>query len=214
MNFEYLRKKMVEEQIVRRGIHNPKVIEAMRKVWRHEFIPEEELSNAYADCPLSIGEGQTISQPFMVAIMTQSLKIHKADVVLEIGTGSGYQTAILAELAKEVYTIEKIEALSLRAQKILNKLHYSNIHFCTGDGSLGWQEKLNFEAIMVTAAAPAPLENLFEQLGDQGRLLIPIGDRLNQVLMLYTKKQKEIKEERICGCVFVPLIGQYGWHAN
>lgn len=212
MNFEKLRENMVKEQIIKRGIRDPGVIKAMRKVPRHEFVSGKEMMNAYEDCPISIGEGQTISQPFMAALMTQCLKLKKEDNILEIGTGSGYQTAVLAEVSKEVYTIERIQKLFLGAQKILHDLGYANIIFREGDGTLGWaEEELLFDGIIVTAGSSSALvERLSQELKEGGRLVVPLGDRLAQELTVFTKISKQLKEEKICRCIFVPLIGRFG----
>lgn len=213
MNFEEMRYGMVRGQIIGRGIQDLRVIEAMRRVPRHEFVPESERHRAYEDCPIPIGEGQTISQPFMVALMTQSLNVTKREKVLEIGTGSGYQTAVLAELASEIHTFERIADLSDRAREVLQKLKYDNVHFYVGDGSRGVLSKdLLFDCVMVTAACPRPLDILFEALTSRGRMIIPIGDRSIQTLTLFTKERTKIIEKKICQCVFVPLIGQYGWN--
>jgi protein-L-isoaspartate(D-aspartate) O-methyltransferase len=214
MDFAHLRNKMVEDQIVARGITDVGVIEAMRRVPRHEFIPEEAIELAYNDCPIPIGEGQTISQPYMVALMTQCLGLNKLARVLEVGTGSGYQTAVLAELCKEVYSIERIESLANCARQRLERLDYKNITIIHGDGSLGEPESpQQTNAIIVTAASPGNLDHLFLQLSPSGKLVVPVGDRENQILKLFTKSQNRTIEEPICGCRFVPLIGQYGWTA-
>lgn len=210
-DFEKERLTMVEDQLKRRGIRDERVLEAMRKVPRHAFVPEAHQDAAYEDRPLPIGEGQTISQPYMVAIMTQSLELEGEEKVLEIGTGSGYQTAILAELAKEVYTIERIPALLERAQNTLQYLGYKNIFFMIGDGTKGWPGKAPFDGIIVTAGAPEIPQTLLSQLADGGRLVIPVGPRYTQTLYKVTKQGKNYKEEDITGCVFVPLLGEYGW---
>ena len=210
--FEVLRNKMVDEQIAARGITDEAVLEALRRVPRHEFVPKEAVDLAYKDCPVAIGEGQTISQPFMVALMTQCLGLNKSKRVLEIGTGSGYQTAILAELCYEVCSIERIKALADAARQRLGKLNYTNVKIFHGDGSLGGAESPQlFDAIMVTAASPGRLEHLIIELAPEGRLVVPIGDRASQTLKLFTKSQGRILEESVCSCAFVPLIGEYGW---
>ncbi|MGB9698256.1 MAG: protein-L-isoaspartate(D-aspartate) O-methyltransferase [Thermodesulfobacteriota bacterium] len=210
-DFEKERLAMVEEQLKRRGIRDGRVLEAMSKVPRHTFVPEAHRGAAYEDRPLPIGEGQTISQPYMVAVMTQSLELKGEERVLEIGTGSGYQTAILAELAKEVCTIERIPLLLERAQSTLQRLGYENIFFKVGDGTKGWPEKAPFEGIIVTAGAPEIPQTLLAQLADGGRLVIPVGPRYTQTLYKVTRRGKNYKEEDITGCVFVPLLGEYGW---
>jgi len=212
-NFEELRDKMVEEQIIKRGIKDADVIEVMRRVPRHKFVPEDEMDQAYQDCPLPIGEGQTISQPFMVALMTECLQLGKEDFVLEIGTGSGYQTAILAELSQGVISIEKNQILADRTRKKLMQLQYHNIHIFCRDGTLRYQDtSQKFNAIIVTAGAPSRINHLLDQLYIQGRIVIPIGNRELQTLMLFIKGKRRIIEKKICDCVFVPLVGQYGWN--
>lgn len=206
-----LRYRMVEEQLIPRGICNEKVLNAFRKVPRHKFIPNENLVNAYGDYPLPVGEGQTISQPYMVALMTQCLDLKGDERVLEIGTGSGYQLAILAELAKEVYSVERIAILAQRAKTTLDALGYTNIKIKVGDGTEGWDEFAPYDGIIVTAGAPSVPEPLVGQLAEDGRLAIPIGGAFSQILMLIRKEEGKITEEEICGCVFVPLIGKYGW---
>jgi len=202
---------MVENQLIARGINDARVIRAFLKVPRHLFVPEGELEEAYDDHPLPIGDGQTISQPYMVALMTQCLELKGDERVLEVGTGSGYQTAILAELAREVYTIERIEGLAKRAKDVLTGLGYENIHYRVGDGTEGWEEFAPYDAIIVTAAAPKVPPPLIEQLAEGGRLVAPIGRRFGQELVRVRKEKGRLREEDICGCVFVPLIGKYGW---
>lgn len=211
MDFDYLRKKMVEVQLLTRDISDKRVIDVFLKVPRERFVPAAEADSAYADYPLPIGCGQTISQPYMVAIMTQCLGLKGKEKALEIGTGSGYQTAILAELAKKVYTIERFQELSDRAKRILTELEYKNIYFKADDGSVGWKEHGLFDAIIVTAAAPSAPNSLLEQLANRGRLVIPIGGTFSQVLTVYTKNKKKIGTTAVCGCVFVPLVGREGW---
>ena len=202
---------MVQDQLIGRGIKDPRVIKAMRKVARHEFIPNEFRQHAYEDHPIGIGHGQTISQPFMVAAMTEALQLSPEDLVLEIGTGCGYQTAILAELSREVYSIERIAELSQDAQINLGKLQYQNVHLKVADGTLGWQQGLTFDAILVAAAAPDAKIPFLEELKTDGRLVIPLGDRHDQTLCRITKTEGGLMTEEICRCVFVPLIGQHGW---
>ncbi len=209
--FKEKRERMVKEQLIRRGIHDERVLNAMRKVPRHLFVPPDLIEEAYNDYPLPIGYGQTISQPYMVALMTEALEIKENDKVLEIGTGSGYQTAILAELCKEVYTIERILPLLERAKEILRKLGYKNIHFRAGDGTLGWPENKPYDAIIVTAGAPKIPQPLLDQLAEGGRLVIPIGDRFSQELIKVTKLEGEFIRENLGGCRFVDLIGIHGW---
>ncbi|NOZ64107.1 MAG: protein-L-isoaspartate(D-aspartate) O-methyltransferase [Caldiserica bacterium] len=211
MDWETLRKRMVEEQIKRRGIRDKRVIDAFLKVPRHEFVPPESKVEAYNDYPLPIGGGQTISQPYMVALMTELLRLKGNEKVLEIGTGSGYQTAILAELAGEVYTVERIESLLQRAKEILDRLGFKNIFYRVGDGTEGWREYSPFDGIIVTAASPKVSAPLLEQLREGGRLVIPVGERYSQDLVRITKKGERFKEENFGPCVFVPLIGEFGW---
>ncbi|NIM05982.1 MAG: protein-L-isoaspartate(D-aspartate) O-methyltransferase, partial [Armatimonadetes bacterium] len=192
------------EDLRRHGLADERVLQVMGKVPRHCFVPEYEQPRAYDDDPLSIGHGQTISQPYMVAIMTRCLSLSGEEKLLEIGTGSGYQTAILAELAAQVYTIERVEPLSLRAQKTLKELGYTNVNSRVGDGTLGWPEAAPFDAILVTAGAPEIARPWKEQLAENGRLVVPLGQRYSQTLMVYTKQGGKLKEEPICGCVFVP----------
>ena len=202
---------MVEEQLRRRGISDPHVLEAMAKVPRHLFVPGNYQPAAYEDRPLPIGEGQTISQPYMVAVMTQSLELRGDERVLEIGTGSGYQSAILAELSQKVYTIERIPALMEGSRKILDELGYSNLFYRIGDGSKGWPEEAPFDGIIVTAGAPNTPETLKSQLAEEGKLVIPTGPRLTQTLYKVTRKGGHFVEEEVTGCVFVPLVGDFGW---
>ena len=199
------RKEMVEYQIRRRGISDKKVLKAMLKVPRHLFVPEQMRELAYGDEPLPIGEGQTISQPYIVAYMTEALKLTGKEKVLEIGTGSGYQTAILAEIVQEVYTVELIPELSRRAQKVLAELGYQNIHFLVGDGTRGWPEHAPYEAILVSAAPATVPRSLAEQLKLGGRMIIPVGTDF-QELVLVTRTESGWQEERLIGVRFVPLI--------
>lgn len=207
MDFKSQRRQMAKEQIAARGIRSKAVLRAILKVERHKFVPAESQESAYSDFPLSIGEGQTISQPYMVALMSEQLKLSGKEKVLEVGTGSGYQTAILAELAKEVFSIERIESLAIRAKELLDSLGYTNIFTKVGNGSLGWQENAPYERIMVTAAGAKVPDPLFEQLKEGGLLLMPVGeDRVSQVLTLVKKEGGKPKSSPICGCVFVPLV--------
>lgn len=203
---------MVKEQIELRGVKDKRVLDAMRKVPRHLFVPKEYLSEAYDDHPVPIGEGQTISQPYIVALMTSLLELKGEERVLEIGTGSGYQTAILAELAREVFSVERIDSLAKSAEKRLRELGYSNVKIKIDDGSLGWEEHSPYDAIIVTAAAPKVPRPLLKQLKVGGRLVIPIGDRFFQSLYRYIKKDEEtVESQDFGGCVFVPLRGKEGW---
>ncbi len=205
------RLKMVSDQLVRRGIEDQKVLEAMRKVERHLFVDEKYWDKAYDDTPLSIACSQTISQPYMVALMTELIDPDEDKTVLEIGTGSGYQTAILAELCKRVYSIERHNELAEQAENLLNELGYQNVEIKTGDGTLGWSEKAPFDAIIVTAGSPDVPEVLVNQLVECGNLVIPIGTQFRQNLELVQKRGDSYIKKTICGCIFVPLIGKGGW---
>ena len=210
-SFESERKVMVEDQIRRRGILDGRVLGAFLKVPRHEFVPENLRGDAYRDCPLPIGDGQTISQPYMVASMTAAGTIKPDDRVLEIGTGSGYQAAILAELAAEVYSVERRESLSLAAQPVLDRLGYDNIHLKVSDGTLGWESESPFSAIVVTAGAPHMPAPLVDQLAIGGRLVIPIEEGFSQVLYIIERTPSGIEKRRGERCTFVPLVGEHGW---
>jgi len=202
---------MVEIQIKRRGINNARVLNAFQTVPRHLFVPEEYQADAYADHPLPIGNGQTISQPYIVALMTASLELTGAEVVLEIGTGSGYQTAILAALAKEVHSVERISQLSERAAHNLRSLEMNNVFLHVGDGSLGWPDDAPYDRILITAAAPEIPKTMIDQLKTNGRIVGPIGGRWRQMLEVWVKEKKRIKKEQILPVVFVPLRGTHGW---
>ncbi len=210
-NFYLARNKMVDTQLIPRGINDPKVLDAMRKVPRHLFVDEALWSQAYGDHPLPIGHGQTISQPYIVALMTQALELKGPEKVLEIGTGSGYQTAILAEIVKRVYSVERIGALLMRARRILDKLGYKNVALKLDDGTWGWPEHGPYDAIIVTAAAPKVPEKLLEQLAPFGRLIIPVGDEYSQELQKYIKVNDHFVKESLGGVRFVKLIGEHGW---
>ncbi len=202
---------MVEEQLIMRGIKNQKVLNAFYKVERHKFIPQDIRAGAYGDFPLPIGEGQTISQPYIVALMTECLGLTGNEKVLEIGTGSGYQAAILAELAKEVYTIERFAALAKRAESLFNELGYNNIKVKVDDGTLGWQEEAPFDCVIITAASPQIPLPLTRQLKEGGKIILPLGGDFGQVLTVVEKKGSKLESSGICGCVFVPLVGRYGY---
>lgn len=206
-DFKAMREKMVETQIKARGVKDPRVLSAMLKVERHLFVPKELQTSAYTDQPLTIGEGQTISQPYIVALMTELLELKGEEKVLEIGTGSGYQAAILAELAKEVYTIEIIEALAASAKKVLLQIGYQNIMAKTGDGYLGWPEVAPFDAIIITAAPDHIPEPLLEQLKEGGRMVTPVGT-YSQVLKRVIKRPGRIETSDIVPVVFVPMTGE------
>jgi len=212
IDFPKARVKMVEEQIISREIKDPRVIAAMKKVPRHLFVEEALQSQAYSDHPLPIGEKQTISQPYMVALMTEALQLTGKERVLEIGAGSGYQTAILAELAERVFSIERIRPLAIRARQLIYELGYFNVEIKIFDGTYGWAEEGPFEAIMVTAGAPDIPQPLLDQLTIGGRLVVPVGDAFVQDLIRITKTGEGIKREDLGGCRFVKLIGKYGWN--
>lgn len=211
MNFQKARDRMVETQLVTRGIHDPRVLDAMRKVPRHLFVDEALAAQAYADHPLPIGEKQTISQPYIVALMTEALGLEGHEKVLELGTGSGYQTAVLAELADRVFTIERIPSLLHRAREVLNSLGYRNVVYRVGDGTLGWPEEAPFDAILVSAGAPRVPQPLVDQLSMGGRLVLPVGDRLSQELILVERVPEGIRKTTLGGCRFVDLVGKWGW---
>ncbi|MDZ7843191.1 MAG: protein-L-isoaspartate(D-aspartate) O-methyltransferase [Anaerolineales bacterium] len=210
-DFAAARERMVERQIARRGITSNRVLEAFRSVPRHKFVPGKWQDHAYEDRPLPIGEGQTISQPYIVAYMTEKLDLGKQDNVLEIGTGSGYQAAILAELAGEVYTVERHRSLAEDTVEKLNQMGYENIHFFHRDGTLGLPEHSPYDAIIVTASAPEIPQALLDQLAEGGRLIMPVGGRRGQVLKLCTKNEGEISTDSLSPVAFVPLIGDQGW---
>jgi len=208
------RARMVETQIKARSIVDPRVWKAMETIPRHLFIDEGLIYQAYSDNPLPIGEKQTISQPYIVALMTEALELKGKERILEIGTGSGYQAAILAHLADRVFSIERIAALATRARKILDQLNYYNVAIRVGDGSYGWKEEAPFDAIITTAAAPKIPQYLLEQLAVGGRLVVPVGSRDVQTLYKLTRLEEDlsqIKKEDLCGCRFVSLIGESGW---
>jgi len=211
MDLNKAREKMIREQLIPRGIKNQRVLAAMGSVPRHLFIEEALWGEAYNDNPLPIGERQTISQPYIVALMTAALELTGTEKVLEIGTGSGYQTAVLAELALKVYSIERIRALYQRARRILDQLKYFNVVLKVYDGTLGWPEEGPFDAIMVTAASPEIPAPLLEQLTPKGRMIIPVGDRYTQTLKRVTKTEDGFEEEELGGVRFVSLIGEHGW---
>lgn len=208
------REWMVTHTIAARGVRDKRVLDAIRRLPRDLFVPEELRSESYADCPLPIGCGQTISQPYIVALMTELLHLQGDEKVLEIGTGSGYQAALLAMLAGEVHTIERHVELSERAQKVTRQLELDNLHFHVGDGSLGLAEHAPFDGIIVTAGAPLTPQTLLDQLSDGGRLVIPVGSHFGQDLQLWWRDGKKFDSESICPVVFVPLRGRHGWDGD
>ena len=210
-DYRLARERMVNNQLISRGINDNGVLEAMRKIHRHLFTEESMIGEAYNDHPLPIGHKQTISQPYIVALMTQALELTGNEKTLEIGTGSGYQTAILAELSEKVYTIERIRPLMEKARSLLNELGYTNILFKSYDGTLGWEEYAPFDAVIITAGAPKIPEPLLDQLAEGGRMIIPIGDRFSQELIKVTKAKDGYEKENLGGCRFVDLIGVHGW---
>lgn len=214
MKYDRLRLNMVEKQIEARGVTQASVLASMRKVPRHLFVSEALMDQAYNDFPLPIGEQQTISQPFIVAEMTQALNLTKNDRVLEIGTGSGYQAAILAQIAFRVYTIERIHSLYTRARKLFDQLGYHNIVTRYSDGTTGWKDEGPFEAIIVTAGAPEIPEVLINQLAIGGRMVIPVGDQYTQDLIKLVRDKQGIHKTNLGGCRFVKLIGEHGWRSS
>ena len=210
-NYSKARERMVRQQIAARGIRAERVLDAMRSVPRHLFVPLESRHSAYMDGPLSIGLGQTISQPYIVALMTEALELKCNGGVLEIGTGSGYQAAILSQLASHVYTVERIPELASRAQDLFRQLGYDNISMHVGDGTLGWLEHAPYEAIIITAAAPEIPRPLTDQLAEGGRLVAPIGGSWSQSLVRVRKQRGHLRRQELTSVAFVPLIGQHGW---
>ncbi|MEW6580576.1 MAG: protein-L-isoaspartate(D-aspartate) O-methyltransferase [Chloroflexota bacterium] len=211
LDYEMLRERMVREQLAARDIADPRVLEAMRRVPRHAFVPEPFRARAYEDGPLPIGSDQTISQPYIVALMTQMLELTPDDVVLEVGTGSGYQTAVLCELSRLVYSLERYPALGQRANAVLIDLGYHNVEVYIGDGSQGLPDQAPFNAIIVTAAAPAIPGPLRTQLANGGRMVIPVGDRFQQMLQRVRRKDDTWRVEALIPVMFVPLYGRHGF---
>ena len=211
MGFGQLRRKMVDQQLIPRGINDQRVLAAFTKVPRHSFVPEKYHDRAYGDYPLPIGQKQTISQPYMVALMTQSLELSPNSTVLEIGTGSGYQTAILALLCSKVYSVERISELTRKARTTLKQLGFNNVNLIVRDGTLGWPEFAPYNGIIVTAGAPEIPNSLIEQLADNGRMVIPVGSEVSQTLNLVEKHKGRIYRKEFFGCAFVPLVGKSGW---
>ncbi len=211
MDYGELRRLMVETQLIPRGIRDPRVLDAMSRIPRHLFVDEPMKSRAYDDAALPIGSGQTISQPYMVALMTELLELRGDEKVLEVGTGSGYQAALLAELAREVYSIERMESLARKAGERLRELGYQNVQVIVGDGTAGLPEKAPFDRIIITAGTPEVPEPLKEQLADGGILVAPVGGRFSQQLVRLRKGEGGMSVEYHTPCVFVPLVGEYGW---
>ena len=215
MNYDTARKRMVETQVIGRGIRDRRVIDAMLKIPRHLFVEEAMAAQAYNDNPLPIGERQTISQPYMVALMTEMLELKGKERVLEIGTGSGYQAAVLAVLADRVYTMERIRPLAMRARKVLDSLGLLNVNIKIDDGTCGWEEESPFDAIIVTAGAPEIPEALVKQLAPGGCLVLPVGNQTSQTLVRILKAEDgAVSVEQSIGCRFVKLIGKHGWEGE
>lgn len=212
-DYSIARRRMVERQIEARGVRDPRVLEAMRKVPRHKFVDPGLVEQAYSDYPLPIGERQTISQPYIVAVMTEALQLQGDEKVLEVGTGSGYQAAVLSVLAEEVYSLERIPELARRARQILNQNGYFKVHVRLTDGTYGWEDEAPFDAILVTAGAPPDIPDTYlRQLAVGGRLVIPVGERSSQVLKRVTKiADDDYRSEDLLDCRFVPLVGDKGW---
>jgi protein-L-isoaspartate(D-aspartate) O-methyltransferase len=211
IKYERQREEMVRSQIEARGIKAPEVLSAFRRVPRHLFVSEALRDQAYGDYPLPIGEQQTISQPYIVAEMTQALELSKDDRVLEIGTGSGYQAAILAQIVYRVYTIERKRSLYLQARILFDKLRYHNIVMKYADGTKGWQDESPFDGVIVTAGAPQIPDILIDQLGDGGRMVVPVGNQHTQELIKIFRDDQDIRQTNLGGCRFVKLVGEHGW---
>jgi len=208
--YERQRRQLIET-ISERGIHDLEVLRIFDLVPRHLFLPDSAAHRAYEDAPLPIGFGQTASQPSLQALYLQTLRITDKDKVLEIGTGSGYQTALLAHLAGHVYSVERIRELSIRARAALDAMRLSNVALLVGDGTIGWSRYAPYDAILVAAAAPSAPQSLIDQLAPGGRMLIPIGDRSTQTLTLFEKTDDGVRTENLTACAFVPLLGRFGW---
>jgi protein-L-isoaspartate(D-aspartate) O-methyltransferase len=212
--YQKQRELMVTHQIERRGLYNKRLLNAMRSVPRHDFVPPRDQSRAYDDGPLPIGNSQTISQPYIVALMTSLLTLEGKESVLEVGTGSGYQAAILAKMAAVVHTVERIPELAESARRVLQELEIQNVHVHSGDGSLGWQKAAPYQAIMVTAAAPKVPEPLLQQLDQGGKLVVPVGPRWGQNLEVWERNEDNFDRRNLIPVSFVPLRGAHGWHDN
>jgi protein-L-isoaspartate(D-aspartate) O-methyltransferase len=211
MNYDRERGRMLDEQIIARGIKDERLLAVLRKMPRHEFLPEGIRGMAYEDNALPIGEGQTMSQPYMVALMTELLELQGSERVLEIGTGSGYQAAVLAELCEKVYTVERVKLLADRARTTLDRLGYRTVAIKVYDGTYGWKEMAPFDAIIVTAGAPDVPAPLAEQIKEGGRMVIPVGERYGQKLLKIVRTAEGIVTQKSIPCTFVPLIGNHGW---
>ncbi len=211
VNFQKARDRMVDTQLIARGIHNQRVLDAMRKVPRHQFVDEALKEQAYSDHPLPIGDKQTISQPYIVALMTEALDLQGHEKVLEIGTGSGYQAAVLAELCFRVFSVERNPNLAFRANQVFQKLGTKNVIVRVSDGTMGWQEEAPFDGILVTAGAPRIPQPLVDQLAEGGRLVVPVGDRLSQELFLVESVAGQIRKMNLGAVRFVDLVGKFGW---
>lgn len=214
MDFSVARRKMVREQLVERGIQDRRILELMGSLPRHEFVETGMQSQAYEDRPISIGFGQTISQPYIVGLMTEQLGLTGTEKVLEIGTGSGYQTALLSQLAKHIYSIERISSLSNRSRRLFYRNGYLNVTLRIGDGSVGWPEEAPFDIILAAAGAPEVPRPYIEQLKEGGRLIMPRGSEMEQVLVLVTRQGNRLQERVLGDCRFVKLYGQHGWAAH
>jgi len=210
--FRIQRERMIDKQLKGRDITDKRVLDAFLQIERHKFVEESLWDRSYDDTPLPIGKNQTISQPYIVALMSQALELTGAERILEIGTGSGYQAAILAKLGAQVFTVERHAELARRSRKIFDELGLSNIAIRIGDGSIGWEQYAPYDRIVVTAAAPKKPATLLDQLTDGGILVIPVGEEHAQILYRYMKKGTTIERESLCPCAFVPLIGVEGWN--
>jgi len=213
-SLEVQKKSMIDSQLKSRGISSFELLRAMSVVPREKFVSSEFIEAAYNDGPLSIGSGQTISQPYMVAMMTEALMLRKNDKVLEIGTGSGYQAAVLQEISSHIYSIERINSLAENAKALLGSLGYSDIKIKVGDGTSGWKEEAPFDAIIVTSGSPSVPETLMSQLSDGGRMIIPVGSMSHQHIIKITRTEGTFNKEELLSCVFVPLIGEHGWRES
>lgn len=211
VRFSIARERMVREQLIMRGIKDENVLAAMRKIPRHRFVDSALAERAYGDYPLPIGSGQTISQPYIVALMTEALELKPKDTVLEIGTGSGYQAAVLAEIAEKVFTIERLKELEAKTRKVLDELGYHNVATQVFDGTYGWKDKSPFDSIIVTAASPDIIGSLVDQLKINGKMVIPVGSPMSQTLIKLVKTPTGTRTQNLAGCVFVKLIGAYGF---